>query len=366
MRNLIILICSLYLFQSVFCGPLQNNTDNDDRDVKFLIHKIKESMAKKTSNGTKTIQVEGKPIKNHETEAKNKAEEFKVEVEDEKTHHIIETQPEENHQGAKPVQNNIKIENKPIAAPAVQKHVRLDEHEDSSEVVHFNSNGESIEKEKAKLVPGVACKVPPKDLPTQAPIVRHPPPLQAAKKVEHNQHIENNKLHSSSSVEEHAIRFDHNGNTKEEYKDTEEQHDNHIEEKKKKRKVRNSGDRAEINNRLNEKVVNKQLQIRDLADEDSDEENEEEDIPLITIPMVDILRQYQKMAQGFESSTEEYSDELPQHQNTDHFDDPYLQGALKAISNERKKVKEDKKQGKKVKPAAKRVFEDLSKSDEEL
>jgi hypothetical protein len=255
---------------------------------------------------------------------------------------------------------------------------RPDDHELSHEIVHFNSKGESIEKEKKKIPAGIACKAPVQDLPKEAhhkkQDVLHKP------EVKHEEHhkADHHVIHHSSSVEEHAIRFDHNGNTQEEYKDTEEHHENDVQEapKKKKKKKKNEkpkthsdelDHRANVNNMLNDHVVNKQLQIRDLADEDSDS-HEEEDIPLITIPMVDILKQYQRMAQGFQSSTEEYSDELPA--KTDHFENPHLKQALHIISAERKKgklaKKEAKKEGKKVKPAAQRVFEDVSRSDEEL
>jgi hypothetical protein len=220
---------------------------------------------------------------------------------------------------------------------------------------------------------GAACKAPPQPLPTERHVAAKPA---AHERKEHKKdhHVEHNKLHSSS-VEEHAIRFDHHGNTREEYKDSHEHHDNHVDEsprkKKKKaaRRMRESDEadhRANINNMLNDEVVKKQLQIRDIADEDTDEDEEDDGIPLITIPMVDILKQYQRMAQGFQSSTEEYSDELPPQKKVDHFEDPHLRDALHEISAERKKVKQDKKDGKKVKPAARRVFDDVSRSDEEL
>lgn len=260
------------------------------------------------------------------------------------------------------------MEDKPAAK---NEQAPIDEHEKSSEVVHFNSKGESIEKEKSKIKAGAAaCKVPAQDLPVERP-KEEKPKLQ---EIQHN-NIEGKQLHSSS-VDEHAIRFDHHGNTKEEYKDSvqespEEEEEAPKRKKKKKEKKKKISESSEVDKKLNirkkinEDVVKKQLQIRDLANEDSDDINsEEDDIPLITIPMVDILKQYQRMAQGFESSTEEYSDEQEEKEN--HLENPHLLNALNEISVERKKVKKERKEGKTGKPAAQRLFGDASESEEEL
>lgn len=271
---------------------------------------------------------------------------------------------------------------------ATEKTVILNEIKEKSNeaVVRYNSKGESIESQKAKVPLAVACQAKAKSS-SEEKVSRLPQPKVATesqnevKKDEpkhEKTHHNGNKLDmKSSSVEAHAMRFDHNGNTFEEYKDTDEHHDNqlsdetHTKKKRKRSKKVNFGDdddekKHNINSLLNEKVVNKQIQIRNLADDDDDDDDEhdEEDIPLITIPMVDILKQYQRMAQGYVSSTEEYSDEL---ETTNQFDDLHLKNILHKISDERKKVRLEKKEGKLGKSAALRVIEKhMSGSVEEL
>lgn len=243
---------------------------------------------------------------------------------------------------------------------------------DEENVVRFDSKGESIESEKVKVQSAGGCKDK-----TEPLLKEHEEtPTKHIEAVNETKNITNNEnLHDkSSSVDDHAIRYDRHGNTFEDYKDSDEHNNKESSEEKPKRKkktkpktvVNDDDDTINLNSILNDEFINKQLENKKQQhdDDDSDDmDDEDDDIPLITIPMYDILRQFQRMQQGFVSETEEYSDETTQ----DVFADPHLKNILREISAERKALKNEKVDGKKVKPAAKRVFErHFGPSDEGL
>jgi hypothetical protein len=245
---------------------------------------------------------------------------------------------------------------------------------DEENVIRFDSQGNSIESEKLKVQKADGCKDKVRSLNqhTELPTEHVNEHVSEAKTVAE---IQKENLHDkSSSVDDHAIRYDRHGNSFEEYKDSDEHHDDHNEssEEKPKRKkktkpntvVKDDDDTINLNSILNDEFINKQLDKKKSHDGDSENTDEEDDdIPLITIPMYDILRQFQRMQQGFVSETEEYSDETTH----DVFADPHLKNILREISAERKVMKNEKIEGEKPKPAAKRVFErHFGPSDESL
>lgn len=246
---------------------------------------------------------------------------------------------------------------------------------DEANVIRFDSKGDSIESEKLKVQKAGGCKDKAKSLEKEH-VESSTKFVEVEKEAKNITESKKENLHDrSSSIDDHAIRYDRHGNTFEEYKETEEHHDDHKEssEEKPKRKKKifpnvvtnDDDDTVNLNSILNDEIINKQLankKQKDSADsEDLDEDDD--DIPLITIPMYDILRQIQRAQQGFVSETEEYSDETTH----DVFADPHLKNILREISAERKALKDVKVDGKIVKPAAKRVFErHFGPSDESL
>lgn len=244
---------------------------------------------------------------------------------------------------------------------------------DEENVIRFDSKGDSIESEKLKVHSADGCKDKVKSLEKEHVEMRTQN-VKAGNETKTIKETQKENLHDkSSSIDDHAIRYDRHGNTFEDYKDSDEHHDDHNEssEEKPKRKKKNKpnaavndgDDTINLNSILNDEFINKQLDKKKSHEDDSEDLEEDDDIPLITIPMYDILRQFQRMQQGFVSETEEYSDETTQ----DVFADPHLKNILKEISAERKALKNEKIDGVKPKPAAKRVFErHFGPSDESL
>ncbi|XP_070504501.1 M protein, serotype 5-like [Chironomus tepperi] len=317
MKLKIIVIVTIFMSISIKltnCVPMGDI--DDERDVNFLINKIKEAITKESSPASPS--------------------------------------PSPSQEKTSPIEKVLK-------------------NSDEANVIRFDSKGDSIESEKLKLnSDGGGCKDKAKSLVTEHAELS---PKNIVKKNENENitEVQKENLHDiSSSVDDHAIRYDRHGDTFEEYKETDEHHDDHNESseekpKKKKKTLLNKADiegddTINLNSILNDEFINKQLENKKPHDDD-DSEDEDDDIPLITIPMYDILRQFQRMQQGFESETEEYSEETTQ----DVFDDPHLKNILREISAERKAMKNVVVDGKKIKPAAKRVFErHFGPSDESL
>lgn len=231
-----------------------------------------------------------------------------------------------------------------------------DENDDvSSEAIRYNSKGESIENIKAQTGNAVGCHETKKKSLEVAP----------------------QPVEKSSSVEEHVQRFDSDGNSIEKFVEPSTESEEFVEIKRKNKKVTTSNEirrlkKEEVNNALSKQVVDDQLDL-DMRQMESDESafNEDDDIPVITLPMLQILKQYQRMAQQaagvFSEETEEYSDEI--EVTTNPLDNPRIRNILRRISNERKREKLEQLDPKeRRKPAALRVLEELqgSESDEDL
>lgn len=231
-----------------------------------------------------------------------------------------------------------------------------DENDDmSSEAIRYNSKGESIENPKAPAIKSVACKDGNKN-PLPAP-------------------VEEKEEENLSSSNEHGQRlWDSNGNSIEKSNDALEVENEEDAEESEEIPVKEIKKSQKINKVLNKKVGemrDNQLNMRQI---DSNESafRDDDDIPVITIPMGQILKTYNQMlnraAGVYSDETEEYSDEMSSPNV--NFDDPHLKNILRRISNERKKAKLEQMDPRvRRKPAALRVFDENSQysaSDEDL
>lgn len=242
--------------------------------------------------------------------------------------------------------------------------VKEDEQEAENEPLQDQPVPNQEVPEPVNEVPEASQEVPEPVQTNQEPETRQEP--------EQPQVFQEQQPEESSEVHEHVIRYDKHGNTQEEYQDTEESEEEQqvesVPKKKKKKKTTKApidsdeDDGLSLNKILNDEYVKKQLAMREMHSDESNAMRDDDDVPLITIPMADILKQYNHH-QGFISSTEEYSDETTKK---DFLADPLIKNILEEISVERK-VPQNYPSGVRVKPAAKRVFErHLGPSDESL
>lgn len=139
----------------------------------------------------------------------------------------------------------------------------------SSEAIRYNSKGESIENPKAHASDAKACH----DDKEVKEVLKKPV-------VEEK----------SSSIEEHVQRFDSDGNSIEKLHDPSTESEQTVEVvKRKNKKVTTSNEillkkKEDINRALNKQVVDDQLGMRQMESDESGF-NEDDDIPVITIPM---------------------------------------------------------------------------------
>lgn len=215
---------------------------------------------------------------------------------------------------------------------------KADDDDISSEAIRYNSKGESIENPKAQAVKAVESKD--EKIEVEAPL-----PAEA---------MQNSINDEKSSSNEHGQRlWDVHGNSIE----------GSSSDEAKPAEIKIEKPSEKINHVLNQKVGemrDNQLNMRHM---DSDEEgfNDDDDIPVITIPMGQILKTYNQMlnraAGVYSEETEEYSDEIAEQPN--HLNDPRLQNILRRISNERKRAKlEQLDPNVRRKPAALRVLDE--------
>lgn len=267
------------------------------------------------------------------------AEEKKMEVLEQKVEVI-----ENKIQIEAPQENIINVEE--VVEKAKINENKADDDDMSSEAIRYNSKGESIENPKAQAIKSVACKDD--KIEVEAPAM----------------------VDEKSSSNEHGQRlWDANGNSIEH---SNQSSDDDLPAKAADIKIEKPSEK--INQALNQKVGemrDNQLNMRHMESDESGFKDDE-DIPVITIPMGQILKTYNQMlnraAGVYSEETEEYSDEIPQQNN--RLNDPHLQNILRRISNERKRARlEQLDPNVRRKPAALRVFDgndEYSESAEDL
>jgi hypothetical protein len=147
-----------------------------------------------------------------------------------------------------------------------------DDDDVSSEVIRYNSKGESIENPKAQTGNAVGCHDAKEKKVQEAP----QKPSEKSK---------------SSSVEEHVVRFDSDGNSIEKFVEQSTESEEMVQVKRKNKKVTNNSDeilsnsKKELDSVLSKQVVDNQLMNMRQMDSDESAFAEDDDIPVITIPM---------------------------------------------------------------------------------
>lgn len=147
----------------------------------------------------------------------------------------------------------------------------------SSEAIRYNSKGESIENPKAQTGNAVGCHDGNKKKSAEKIAVPQKPVV-----VDEQ----------SSSVEEHVQRFDSNGNSIEKFIEASTESEEMVDVKRKNKKAMPLDEahrqkKEDINRLLNKQVVHDQLEMRQMESHESG--FDDDDIPVITIPMGKIL-----------------------------------------------------------------------------